>query len=384
MKLIYNNKKTIKEILQDTKSSILIPNNNDLLSKNILIQGNNLTAMQALLQKYNMQKRINLIYIDPPFSTNSIYRHGADRTSTVSSSLNDSIAYFDKLKDEDYIEFIRERIILAKELLSDYGSIYVHIDYKIGHYIKVIMDEIFGKKNFHNDIARIKCNPKNFNRKAYGNIKDLILFYTKTNKYIWNETKAPLSKDDIKRLFKKIDKNGRHYTTIPLHAPGETKNGVTGQMWRGMYPPKGRHWRSAPNILEKLDQDRLIEWSSKGVPRKIIYAEDQVRNGKKLQDIWEFKDSQYPSYPTEKNIDLLKLIISTSSNPGDLVMDFFCGSGTTLIASHELNRLWIGIDQSEQAIKIAKKRLDTFQSNLLINKPNYLFLRELNFDTPHS
>lgn len=122
-----------------------------------------------------------------------------------------------------------------------------------------------------------------------------------------------------------------------------------------MLPPKGRHWRTSPAELEKLDEQGLIEWSKNGVPRRKIFADEQ--KGKKLQDIWDFKDYQYPVYPTEKNLDLLKLIVQTSSNPESLVMDFFCGSGTTLIAAQELGRHWIGIDKSEKAIEVTRKKL---------------------------
>ncbi len=214
--------------------------------------------------------------------------------------------------------------------MSEKASIYLHTDYKIGHYVKIIMDEIFGIENFRNDITRIKCNPKNFKRKGYGNIKDLILFYSKGKNPTWNEPRDDFAEGDIERLFKKTDENGRKYTTIPLHAPGETKNGKTGEIWRGMKPPKGRHWRSAPEVLEKLEKNGLVEWSKNGVPRRKIYADEQT--GKKKQDIWEYKDAQYPNYPTEKNLEMLKTIISASSNEGDLVLDCFCGSGTTLKA----------------------------------------------------
>jgi adenine-specific DNA-methyltransferase len=125
-------------------------------------------------------------------------------------SNNDDIAYIDDLKGFEFIEFIRERLIIAKELLSDIGSIYLHIDYKIGHYIKIIMDEIFGIDNFRNDITRIKCNPKNFSRKAYGNIKDMILFYSKTKNVIWNEPKLPFSEKNKENLFKKLIKMEGH------------------------------------------------------------------------------------------------------------------------------------------------------------------------------
>jgi adenine-specific DNA-methyltransferase len=267
----------------------------------------------------------------------------------------DEIAYSDDLRGFEFIEYLRERLIIARELLSEQGSIYLHIDCKIGHYVKVIMDEVFGINNFRNDITRVKCNPKNFDRKAFGNIKDMILFYSKSKNPIWNNPQASFTDDDKTKLFKKIDKNGRAYTTIPLHAPGEIKNGATSQLFKGLTPPKGRHWRRSPKELEGLDRLGLIEWSKNGNPRKIMYADEKT--GKKMQDIWEFKDYQYPVYPTEKNIALLKTIISASSNENSIVLDFFCGSGTTLIAAQELNRNWIGIDKSEKAIETTLKKL---------------------------
>jgi len=354
MELCYFGKKSIKEILDKTPVCNLY---GEITAKNLLIKGDNIFVLQKLRENYS--NKIDLIYIDPPFSTNTTFTIGNERVSTISMSSSDDVAYIDNLKGFDYIEFIRERLIIARELLSDAGSIYLHIDYKIGHYIKIIMDEIFGIDNFKNDITRIKCNPKNFQRKAYGNIKDMILFYSKTKNVIWNDPKIPFNNDDKNRLFKKTDKNGRAYTTIPLHAPGETKNGVTATEFNGIKPPKGRHWRCAPKELEELNNAGLIEWSSNGNPRKIIYADE--KDGKKMQDIWEFKDYQYPNYPTEKNKDLLKSIILASSNEESIVLDFFCGSGTTLIAAQELNRNWIGIDQSEQAIKITKKRLNDIE-----------------------
>ena len=236
------------------------------------------------------------------------------------------------------------------------------------------MDEVFGRKNFRNDITRIKCNPKNFHRKAYGNIKDLILFYSKSENPTWNDPRVQYTEEDEARLFKKIDKDNRQYTTIPLHAPGETSNGNTGKEWRGIKPPKGRHWRSDPALLEKWDKDGLIEWSMNGVPRKKIYLDE--KDGKKMQDIWEFKDPQYPDYPTEKSLDLLKLILLASSDERDIVLDCFCGSGTTLVAAQELNRKWIGIDQSDQAIKIVKKRLDSIPQNLF-SKVEFEFIEQI-------
>lgn len=370
MFISYNNKKSEEDILKNTLGAKL-----NLISGqgtgNKLIHADNLSALKTLLRDY--AGKVDLIYIDPPFATNGHFKISENRANTISSSNGDTVAYSDTLVGADFLEFLRERLIFLRELLSNRGSIYLHIDYKIGHYVKIIMDEIFGREMFKNDITRIKCNPKNFQRNAYGNIKDLILFYSKSANSTWNDPKIAFSDNDIERLFKKVNKDGRKYTTIPMHAPGETANGNTGKEWRGVKPPKGRHWRSDPAIFEEWDKEGLIEWSMNGVPRKKIFIDE--RDGKKMQDIWDFKDPQYPKYPTEKNIDLLKFIISSSSNKGDLVLDCFCGSGTTLVAAQELNRNWIGIDKSEHAIKVTKERLLAMPQTLF-SKIDFEFLME--------
>lgn len=342
------------------------------MDKNILIKGDNVEALEWFLKEKKLEGKVDLVYIDPPFATNGNFTITDGRASTISNSRNGDIAYSDKLIGTDFIEFLRKRLILLKQLLSNKGSIYLHIDYKIGHYVKVMMDEIFETENFRNDITRIKCNPKNFPRIGYGNIKDLILFYTKSSNPIWNEPKEVYSEKDIEELFPKFDKNGRRYTTVPIHAPGETQNGKSSQPFKGMMPPKGRHWRTDVATLEKWDKEGLLEWSSTGNPRKIIFADE--RDGKRTQDIWEFKDPQYPTYPTEKNLALLDLIIKTSSNENSIVLDCFCGSGTTLKSAQLNGRQWIGIDKSEYAIEAAKNKLDTITGDLFISKPDYEFV----------
>lgn len=373
MQLNYPNKKTKQEIFNSIPD-IELKQINSSISNNLLIKANNLIALKQLITKYNLKGKIDLIYIDPPFATNNIFTITDDRASTISNSSNGTIAYTDTLKGFNFIEFIRERLVLLEMLLSDKGSIYLHIDYKIGHYIKVVMDEIFGIENFRNDITRIKCNPKNFARKGYGNIKDMILFYSKSEDLIWNEPKIPYTEEDKIKLFPKIDKNGRRYTTIPLHAPGETQNGKTSQAFKGILPPPGRHWRCDISILEQWDKEGLIEWSNNGNPRKKIYFDQQ--EGKRIQDIWEFKDPQYPIYPTEKNFDLLNLIVKTSSNENSIVLDCFAGSGTTLKAAQINGRQWIGIDQSDEAIKAIIRKLNNIENNLFVSKPNYKLLIE--------
>ena len=322
---------------------------------NTLIQGNNLAALEYLADSW--ANRVDLIYIDPPFATNNIYSTSPGRSATISAARNGRTAYADNLNGAAYLEFLAARLRLAYRLLKSDGSIYVHIDAKVGHRVKVLMDDIFGIEHFRNDITRIKCNPKNFQRKSYGNIKDLILFYTKSDRYTWNDARIPLTDAEIKARYSKVDAAGRRYTTVPLHAPGETRHGATGGPWRGITPPPGRHWRSAPDELERLDAQGLIEWSATGNPRKIVYADEAATAGKKLQDVWVVKDPQYPEYPTQKPIELLEIIIKASSNPGDTVLDFFCGSGTTLVTAEQLGRRWIGVDQSPDAIACTRRRL---------------------------
>lgn len=371
MNLDYENKVSSADLLDPVgKKKIKGLTESDLSKESInriLFSGNNLEVMQSLVANHNMAGKVDLVYIDPPFASQNIFRIGKSRTSTISSSASDAVAYSDSLVGAEYLEFIRQRLILIREMMSETGSIYLHIDYKIGHYVKIIMDEVFGIKNFKNDITRIKCNPKNFARNGFGNVKDLILFYTKSADFTWNEPREGRDSSELDRLFNKVDENGRRYTTNPLHAPGETANGESGKAWNGLMPPQGRHWRYAHSVLDELQAADLIEWSKTGVPRKKIYPEDFTT--KRVQDIWEFKDKPNPIYPTEKNLDMLKRIITTSSNENDLVLDSFCGSGSFLFAAEQCQRRWIGIDESQEAIRISQQRFDNDQISLFEGSP---------------
>lgn len=350
MELYYENKKSQLQILKNANN---IDYDIHISNGSVLFKGDNFEALSFLLKKY--KNKIDLVYIDPPFNTANDFYVSDTRANSISSNKNSVLAYSDKMTKEEFLEFLRERLVLIKELLSDKGSIYLHIDYKIGQYVKIIMDEIFGEENFKNDITRIKSNPKNFYRRAYGNEKDMILFYSKNAKdNIWNDLRIPLDDDEINEKFKKIDKNGRRYTTIPLHAPGETKNGITGKPWRNIPVPEGRHWRTDPAEFDKLDEQGDIEWSSNGNPRIKKYADEH--EGKRIQDIWKFKDPQKPIYPTEKNMDMIKRIILQSSDEDSIVLDCFAGSGTTLECANTLGRKWIGVDNSNVAIKKIRER----------------------------
>ncbi|MBQ6773400.1 MAG: site-specific DNA-methyltransferase [Synergistaceae bacterium] len=351
IQLVFDDKPSRREIL----NKILLESRNITLpvSGNILIKSENFTALSLLLNHY--RERIDLVYIDPPFNTMQDF-FISDRRANSVSSVKEHRAYTDKMTPEKFLAFMYERLIIIHELLSVRGSLYLHIDCKTGHYVKIILDEIFGTENFINDIARIKSNPKNFYRRAWGNERDMILFYAKDSRYnIWNDIKDSINSDELARRFPKIDSQGRRYTTIPLHAPGETRDGVTGQAWRNIPVPEGRHWRTDPAEFDRLDSLGLIEWSKTGNPRIIKYADEH--NGKKIQDVWTFKDPQNPVYPTEKNHDMLKLIIAQSSLPESIILDCFAGSGASLLCASELGRHWIGIDKSKQAINIMRKNL---------------------------
>lgn len=316
---------------------------------NRLYYGDNLHILAHLLDDNSVSGKVRLIYIDPPFATRSIFQ---SRTQTD--------AYTDLLGGSHYIEFIHERLILLRELLAEDGSIYVHLDENMAFYIKVVMDEVFGKANFRNWITRKKCNPKNYTRKTYGDISDYILFYTKSKDYVWNRAVEEWTEEKILKEYPSIEEGtGRRYKKVPVHATGE-RNGETGKEWRGMMPPKGKHWQYTPKTLDEMDARGEIYWSPTGNPRRKVYLDES--KGIPAQDIWlDFRDAhnqniEITGYPTEKNPNLLRRIINASSNTGDLVLDCFAGSGTTLQVAAELHRNWIGIDNSREAINTILNR----------------------------
>ncbi|MBE9125240.1 MULTISPECIES: site-specific DNA-methyltransferase [unclassified Coleofasciculus] len=318
--------------------------------KNRLIYGENLRVIRSLLDDINIVGKVGLVYIDPPYATGAGFE-----------SRNQTHAYHDLIDGADYLEFLRQRLILLRELLANYGSIYVHLDDNMAFNTKVLMDEIFGAKNFRTCITRKKCNPKNYTKNQYGNVSDYILFYTKTGDYVWNQPFELWTDATAKKEYQYIEEEtGRRYKKVPIHAPGVRK-GATGQPWRGMLPPPGKHWQYTPERLEEMDTRGEIYWSSTGNPRRKVYLDNS--KGILVQDIWlDFKDAhnqniKITGYPTEKNPEMLKRIIQASSNQGDLVLDAFVGSGTTVAVAEELERQWIGIDNSPLAMETTVCRL---------------------------
>jgi adenine-specific DNA-methyltransferase len=340
--LEYHGKKSIEEILA-TASGSYTPTNVNTVNNNRLYYGENLRALAALMKEPSIVGKVKLVYIDPPFATSATFE-----------SRNQAHAYDDFLVGPAFVEALRERLVFIHQLLSEDGSLYLHLDARMIFHLRLILDEIFGQNNFRSCITRKKCNPKNYTRKTYGNIADYILFYSKTDDYVWNR---PLEQWDDARAAKEyqcIDEQGRRYKKVPLHAPG-VRHGETGKPWRGKLPPLGKHWQYPPSVLDDMDARGEIYWSSTGNPRRKIYFENS--SGIPLQDIWmDVRDAHNQNicvtgYPTEKNPQLLSRIIEASSNQGDLILDCYAGSGTTLAMASELGRQWIGIDRSDEAIK---------------------------------
>jgi adenine-specific DNA-methyltransferase len=315
-----------------------------------LYYGDNLHILASLLQDRDVRGKVRLVYIDPPYASGGVFQ-----------SRSQEDAYDDLLIGAHYVEFLRERLILLRELLCDDGSIYVHLDRNMAFAIKMVMDEVFGPKNFRSWITRKKCNPKNYTTKTYGNVADFILFYSKSDQYIWNRPVDEWTEEKSKKEYPCVDEDGRRYKKVPVHAPG-VRNGETGKPWRGVMPPPGKHWQYLPSKLDEFDARGEIYWSPTGNPRRKVYFENSA--GVPVQDIWlDFRDAhnqniEVTGFPTEKNPALVSRIVEASSNPGDLVLDGFSGSGTTLAVASQLGRRWIGIDNSELAISTTLRRLE--------------------------
>ena len=315
------------------------------LSANAFALCDNLAGLSALARS---GQKARLIYLDPPYNTGMGF-HSRDLQH----------AYKDSRSTAGYVEFMRRRLILMRECLANDGSIYIHIGHQMLAHLKVIMDEVFGARNFRNIISRRKCSSKNFTSNSYANIHDYLLFYTKSDDYVWNQPGQKPTEEWVNKEYTKVDARGR-YKLVPVHAPG-TRNGGTGLPWKGKNPPPGKHWQYAPSKLDELDEQGFIHWSKTGNPRRKVYlADDKLVP---YTDQWDcFRDAHHQSigitgYPTEKNIDMLRMIVGASSNPGDLVVDPFCGSGTTLAAADDLNRQFIGMDESFTAANATLNRL---------------------------
>ncbi len=293
---------------------------------NCLIQGDNKDIMNSLLQIYS--KKIKLIYIDPPFATGGDFeskmfigeKDAFEVTKAYSDSWNGGI--------DAYIDFLYERLVLMKELLAEDGSIYVHLDWHVSHYIKIVMDEIFGKENFRNEAIWAYPAASMRTRRFFIRSFDSILFYTKSSEYTFNDDPEIYMEysDRVKFALKEDDK--------------------------GMF-----YYRGGSHNGKKLSQKVYV--TNKGIFPRDVWTDIPYIRANTLE---------YQAFSTQKPERLLRRIILASSNETDIVADFFCGSGTTLAVAEKLGRRWIGSDMAKHAINISRKRiLDIYNSNDLIN-----------------
>lgn len=338
---------------------------------NRLVYGDNLLAMQALLAGdpqsglSSMRGKIDLIYIDPPFDSKADYRTKIHLPATDIEAMPTVIeqhAYSDTWKDGtvSYLEMMVPRLILMRELLSDQGSIYVHIDWHVGHYVKVIMDELFGKENFKNEIIWRKTNSPKAQSDSLGNQHDVIFFYAKSQNNIFQSIyKKP--DDNYLSAFRYDDNDGRgKYQSIALS--NKTTLGGFGKMkdweWRGV---KARWIYSKEQLDEWYEDNRIIKTKS-GYRKKYYLSESP---GQILSDIWvdrevsplQGQSSEMVGYGTQKPENLIMRILEASTNQDSIVADFFAGSGTTGAVAEKLGRKWVMSDLGKPACMVMRKRL---------------------------
>lgn len=357
---------------------------------NTLYYGDNLD----ILREHIKDETIDLVYLDPPFNSKRGYNllfktpkgHAADASVTafedtwswgdqaerefneilhqsktdVAEMVRSLRAY---LKESDvmaYLTFMTNRLLELHRVLKPTGSLYLHCDPTASHYLKILLDMIFSPRNFRNEIIWQRTSAHN-DPLRYGRVHDVILFYTKTDEYTWNQQHDPRDENYFGAHDFKQEEDGAIYRYRDLSAAGEG-SGIGRYEWKGKRPPPGRHWAYTQANMEKLEAEGRIIYSNSGMPRLKIYINDS--KGKALQDVWTRPDLWLNSaakerlgYPTQKPLALLERMMNSSTNPDDLILDPFCGCGTAIHAAEKLGRQWIGIDITNLAIDLIERRM---------------------------
>lgn len=383
------------------------------MSKNLLYYGDNLDV----LRRHIADESVDLIYLDPPFNSNQDYNvlfkeHHGERAAAQIKAFEDTWrwdlgaeaayqevveaggrvsqamqAFRTFLGESDmmaYLAMMAPRLIELRRVLKPTGSIYLHCDPTASHYLKMLMDAVFGPENFRNEIVWKRTHAHGSSRR-YGPVHDTILFYTKDREYVWTNPRLKHDPEYIAKHFRHVDADGRRFQAISLTGAG-VRRGESGQPWRNVNPTaSGRHWAlpgkvlralgieagSIQERLDALDRAGLIYWpkGGDGVPRLKWYA-DQLE-GVAVPDVWTdippiaAHAAERLGYPTQKPEALLERIIRASSNEGDVVLDPFCGCGTAIAVAQKLKRRWIGIDITHLAIGLIKSRLhDMFRDDV--------------------
>ncbi|MGB5148418.1 MAG: DNA methyltransferase [Porticoccaceae bacterium] len=356
---------------------------------NKLIWGDNkliLSSLKAgaLRQQIEDAGGLKLIYIDPPFDVGADFSMDIEiggETFHKEPNLLEQIAYRDTWGRgaDSFIAMIYERLILMRDLMHEEANIFVHCDWRVNSFMRLALNEVFGTNSFVNEIIWQKCNTKNYTSRSLSNIHDTIFYYSKTRGYRFNEIYDELSSEYVETAYRHTDEKKRRYRLLPLHAPGR-RSGQTGDEWKGMRPLEGNHWRFHPDTLDDMDAKGLIEISKTGVPayRKYLDDSEGVRVGTIWLDAKQLPDSEKVDYPTQKPTTIIEKILKIGSNEGDLVADFFCGSGTTAAVAEKLGRKWIATDLGKFGIHTTRKRLIGVQRELKAAEKNFRAFEVLN------
>ena len=335
---------------------------------NLVIRGECLSACAYLRDKGIF---VDLIYVDPPFASGADYakkvyirrnRKVAAAIAQAESELDieelkafEVKMYGDVWDKERYLNWMYENLMAMKSIMSDEASIYVHLDYHIGHYVKILMDEIFGEDNFRNEIIWKRSTAHN-DSTGFANLHDCIFYYTKSSELYFDIPLVPYSQEYIDRYYNKVDENGRKYLDRDLSAKGLKGSGYS-YSWKG----KDGYWRCPYTTMERLEKENRLYYTANGTPRYKQYLDEM--EGVPAQDLWtdifavNSQAEERVDYATQKPEALLERIIKASSNEGMLVADFFGGSGVTAAVANKLGRNFIHCDIGINSIQTARDRL---------------------------
>jgi adenine-specific DNA-methyltransferase len=332
--------------------------------QNRLIYGDNLMAMAALLAgdetTPSLRGKIDLIYIDPPFDSKADYRTKVSLPGVEleqKPTVIEQFAYSDTWSDgtASYLAMITPRLILMKELLAETGSIYVHLDWHIGHYVKIVMDEVFGKENFRNDVIW-KSAPGHSDAGLMGIAHNNIMLYSKTNQPYWEQQYQPYDQEYLDSHYQKKDSDGRRFEDQDLTAAGLQGGGYDYE-WNGLR----KVWRCPIETMRQHEINSRLYYTKNGLARYKRYLDEM--EGAPLSDMWtdlarlNSQSSERTGYGTQKPEKLLDRVIRASSPVDGVIADFFGGSGTTAAVAEKLGRRWIISDLGKPACMIMRKRL---------------------------
>lgn len=344
---------------------------------NKIYWGDNLQVMSHLIKEY--RGKIQLIYIDPPFDSRADYKKQIkvkNKTAMGDTLSFEEKQYSDIWTNDEYLQFIYERTILIRELLSDTGMLFLECDPTRGHYIKILLDEVFGQDNFVNQVIwkrTFSHGDMGQGAKHLGRLHDMILMYRKTPNLKMNTVYTPYSEKYVNDFYKYTDEDGRRYRLVSLLGPGGAAKGNPYYEFLGV----SRYWvHSKAKMQELYEKGLIIQTRPGAVPQKKRYLDESL--GVPLQDIWVDISAvqggalENQNYPTQKPEALLERIIQIASNPGDIVFDCFMGSGTTQAVAMKLGRRFIGADINLGAIQTTTKRLISVAKELEAEKSGQL------------